>query len=142
MNVSRFLVRVAISSLSVFPSAAKFFEQRIRWYSSASIPQGPAEPFVFRAESKIRYSLIRSNVPGRKRSTGPCRRQSSSISAGTGCFSFNWANTSSDRFNSLDEFSLPSNLIAAVSFPRKTNFANVLDMSSADLALLELTNLS
>ena len=56
--------------------------------------------------------------------------------------SCSWVNTSSDRFRNPDEFSLSSILIAAMSFSSKTNFAKALEISSIDLDLLELTNLS
>lgn len=106
---------VAISSLSDFPRVAKFLEQRIRQYSSASIPEGPAEPLVFKAESEICCLSINLKMPGGTRSTGPCRRHSS-ISAGKICFSFSWFITSLDSFNSPVEPSLSSIFIAAVIF--------------------------
>ena len=56
----RFNVKKAISYLKTLLSALKFLEQRILRHSLASIPDGPAEPFVLVAALKIILSSIKS----------------------------------------------------------------------------------
>ena len=59
----------------------KFFETRILLQPSASIPEGPLDPFVFSAALKIVDSVMFWNIAGSTKGVGPLIRIEFSASA-------------------------------------------------------------
>ena len=83
-----FLVNVAISSLRDLHEEPKHFEHKILRYNSESIPEGPAEPFVRKAELNMLVSSISSKKHSGIRLIGPNNKLPSLIGASGGCFQF------------------------------------------------------